>query len=55
MHNIAIINGRESMAYSGETPWHSLGEELSAEEIVSVQQSLEKANLNWLVRKEQST
>jgi phage/plasmid-like protein (TIGR03299 family) len=52
MHNIAVINGRASMAYNTTPPWHELGEMLLPEEVVSVQGSLERANLNWNVRKE---
>ena len=39
----------ETMAYAGEVPWHGLGVRVPAD--LSPQQMLEKANLDWTVRK----
>lgn len=39
----------ESMAYSGQTPWHGLGTRVSND--LSVDEMLEAAGLNWKVRK----
>lgn len=52
MHNIAKINGRDAMAYNEVPPWHELGSALLPEEVVSVEGSLERANLNWNVSKQ---
>jgi phage/plasmid-like protein (TIGR03299 family) len=46
-HNLATINGRVSMAYQGETPWHGLGTRVPS--MTSVEQALHAANLNWNV------
>jgi phage/plasmid-like protein (TIGR03299 family) len=47
-HEIAIINGKEAMAYTGKTPWHELGTEIA--EGMDVPAALEAANLNWDVK-----
>lgn len=39
----------ETMAYAGETPWHKLGTRVPAD--LSPAQMLEKAGLNWKVKK----
>lgn len=39
----------ETMAYAGSTPWHGLGTKVPAD--LSPEQMLEKAGLNWSVRK----
>jgi len=39
----------ETLAYSGETPWHGIGTKVPAD--LSPQQMLEKAGLDWSVRK----
>jgi phage/plasmid-like protein (TIGR03299 family) len=39
----------ETMAFAGETPWHGLGVKVPAD--LSPEQMLEKAGLNWTVRK----
>ena len=39
----------ETMAYAGETPWHGLGVPVPAD--LSPEQMLEKAGLDWTVRK----
>ena len=49
-HNVEILpNGQASMAYAGETPWHNLGTKVPAD--LSPDQMMEKAGLNWTVRK----
>jgi len=47
MDNIAVINGREAMAYQGETPWHRLG--VLMESGVDVAAALQMATLDWNV------
>tara|TARA_R110000824_G_scaffold167181_9_gene344001 strand:+ start:1743 stop:2726 length:984 start_codon:yes stop_codon:yes gene_type:complete len=47
-HEIAVINGKEAMAYTGETPWHKLGTEI--QEGMDVPAALEAANLDWEVK-----
>jgi phage/plasmid-like protein (TIGR03299 family) len=49
-HNIAQINGRVSMAYNGQAPWHNLGVRLPNE--TSIEVALNSANLNWSVKTE---
>lgn len=52
MHELEILeNGEASMAYVGETPWHSLGKKVPSD--LSPEQMLEAANLNWTVEKRQ--
>jgi phage/plasmid-like protein (TIGR03299 family) len=46
-HNLANIDGRISMAYQGETPWHKLGQRLPS--MANVSDALTAANLNWPV------
>lgn len=48
-HELEMINGKASMAYVGETPWHGLGQELPLG--VTPQQMLEAAQLDWSVEK----
>lgn len=47
-HEIAIINGKEAMAFTGDTPWHKLGTEI--EEGMDVPAALTAANLDWDVK-----
>jgi len=47
--NLATINGRVSMAYQGDTPWHRLGRRLPS--LTSATQAIDAANLNWTVEK----
>lgn len=50
-HEIEVIGDKASMAYTGETPWHGLGNKVPSD--VSPSQMLEAANLDWSVlRKE---
>ncbi len=48
-HNIEMIDGKASMAYAGEVPWHGLGTRVP--EDLTPQQMLEAANLDWEVEK----
>lgn len=48
-HDLEIRNGKVSMAYAGEVPWHGLGVEVSND--LTPTQMLEAANLNWTVEK----
>ena len=46
-HNLEIVNGKASMAYVGETPWHGLGERVSND--ISVTEMMEKSGANFKV------
>jgi phage/plasmid-like protein (TIGR03299 family) len=48
-HKIEIVDGKASMAYSGEVPWHGLGVEVPAD--LTPAQMLSSANLDWTVEK----
>lgn len=47
MHNILSTNGRSNIAYTGKTPWHSLGQKL--ESSFDADTALKEANLDWEV------
>ncbi len=47
-HNLAVIGGKEAMAYQGETPWHKLGTRMN-EGHIDVAAAMVAANLNWKV------
>lgn len=49
MHELEINNGIVSMAYAGDTPWHSLGKKVPHD--LSPEQMLIAAELNWEVEK----
>lgn len=44
-HEIDMSNERENMAYTGQIPWHGLGQELERD--ASLEQWQEAAGLNW--------
>lgn len=46
-HEIETVNGKTCMAYSGETPWHSLGVRVSND--LTPEQMMDAAGLNWKV------
>lgn len=46
-HMIEFMDGKASMAYAGETPWHGLGTQVPAD--VTPQQMLKAAGLDWRV------
>lgn len=46
-HELAQSNGRYSMAYVGETPWHSLGQQLTAG--ATIETWLAEAGMNYRV------
>ena len=48
-HELEERDGKTSMAYSGETPWHGLGVNVPAD--LTPEQMLESAGLNWTVEK----
>lgn len=48
-HEIEIVDGKASMAYVGEVPWHGLGVRVPAD--LSSDQMLETAGLNWEIEK----
>jgi len=47
-HNLENYDGRRSMAYTGKTPWHGLGE--SMPEGATVEEFFEKSRLNYTVK-----
>jgi phage/plasmid-like protein (TIGR03299 family) len=49
MHMIEYLNGKHSMAWSGETPWHGLGKQVP--EDLTPEQMLEAAGIDWTVEK----
>lgn len=46
-HRLNMANGRASMAYAGQTPWHGLGTDVG--ELASVEAMLAAAKMNWTV------
>jgi phage/plasmid-like protein (TIGR03299 family) len=49
-HELEIVDGVAQMAYAGETPWHSLGVQVSND--LTPDQIMKKAGLDWTVTKE---
>jgi phage/plasmid-like protein (TIGR03299 family) len=49
MHELEFVNGKASMVYVGEVPWHGLGESIPPD--LTPDQVLEKCGLNWTVNK----
>ena len=48
-HELEMINGKASMAYAGEVPWHGLGTQVNGD--LTPEQMLEAAGLDWTVEK----
>lgn len=48
-HNLEMVNGKASMAYVGETPWHGLGTKVPND--LTTIQMMEAAGLDWEVHK----
>jgi phage/plasmid-like protein (TIGR03299 family) len=48
-HNISNINGRNEMAYTGEKPWHGLGQELRLG--ASIEEWITAAGMDWKVKR----
>ena len=46
-HMIEMIDGKASMAWAGETPWHGLGTQVSND--LTPEQMLKAADLDWKV------
>jgi phage/plasmid-like protein (TIGR03299 family) len=51
-HAIEFINGVPCIAYAGETPWHSLGEQATEAEQRDPRAFQKKAGLDWKVEKQ---
>lgn len=49
-HELEFVDGKASMVFVGEVPWHGLGTEIPAD--LTPDQVLEKAGLDWTVSKE---
>lgn len=50
-HEIEIVNGKASMAYFGEVPWHGLGTPLADEDLYDWEKASVKAGLDWEAEK----
>jgi phage/plasmid-like protein (TIGR03299 family) len=50
-HNLNEVNGVASMAYTGEVPWHGLGQHVEGE-AMTAEQALKMANLDYDLTKE---
>ncbi len=48
-HELEIKEGKASMFYKGELPWHSLGTEIK--EAITAEEAIKLANLDWKVAK----
>lgn len=48
-HNLLIENGKASMMFYDDVPWHQLGQRLDRP--ATSQEAIEAANLNWIVEK----
>lgn len=48
-HELEIVDGKASMAYTGDVPWHGLGKAVSSD--LTPEQMLDEASLNWTVEK----
>lgn len=48
-HNLNIVNGKASMAYTGDKPWHELGTHV--DHAMTAAEALEASNLDWKVEK----
>ena len=46
-HMIEMLDGKVSMAWAGETPWHGLGTKVPND--LTPEQMLKAANLDWKV------
>ena len=50
-HEIHILNGKASMAFVGETPWHGLGQQLTPESTIA--EWTTAANMDWEIKRTQ--
>ncbi len=46
-HEIENINGKDCMAYTGETPWHGLGTKV--DHLMTAEEAIKAAGLDWTV------
>ena len=52
MHDLLIENGEVAIAWADEVPWHRMGQQ--SDGLMTSEQALNMARLNWKVRKEQT-
>lgn len=50
-HEIEVVNGKASMVYFGEVPWHKLGNPLTEAECTDLEACRVKAGADWLAEK----
>jgi len=48
-HELEIINGEAQMFYRGEAPWHKLGRFIHPDEVLTSEQAIVAAGLDWTV------
>lgn len=48
-HELEIINGEAQMFYRGEKPWHGLGRFIAPDELLTSEQAIVAAGLDWTV------
>ena len=48
-HELEIINGKASMFFRGDNPWHNLGTFIHPDKKLTSQEAIVAANLDWAV------
>ena len=48
-HGLELINGEAQMFYRGEAPWHKLGRFIAPDELLTTEQAIVAAGLDWNV------
>lgn len=49
-HNLNVVNGKASLFFTGEKPWHGLGQEV--EGALTAEEAIKAASLDWTVDEE---